>query len=78
VGGKFYKQLGGTNWVSNVLLTSVIFCGPVLGVFFCLNAFALLYRVSEGKSERSEGRVSDVLGVFSYLNTVALLYRVSR
>jgi hypothetical protein len=47
VGGKFYKQLGGTNWVSNVLLTSVIFCGPVLGVFSYLNTVAIFYRVSE-------------------------------
>jgi hypothetical protein len=46
VSGRLYKQLGGTNWVSNVLLTSVIFCGPLVLVFSYLNIVAILYRVS--------------------------------
>lgn len=44
VGGSYYKMLGGTNWVSNVLLTAVLFCGPVLVCFSFLNTVAIVYR----------------------------------
>ncbi len=47
VSGRYYKMLGGTNWVSNVLLTSSLFCGPVLAVFSYLNTVAIFYRVSQ-------------------------------
>jgi hypothetical protein len=33
-------MMGGTNWVSNVLLVSVLFCGPLLAVFSVLNTIA--------------------------------------
>ena len=33
-------MMGGTQWVSNVLLVSVLFCGPLLGVFSVLNTIA--------------------------------------
>lgn len=36
----WYKMMGGTQWVSNVLLVSVLFCGPLLGVFSVLNTIA--------------------------------------
>lgn len=45
VGGTYYKMLGGTNWVSNVALCAVLFCGPVLAVFSVLNTIAIFYRV---------------------------------
>jgi hypothetical protein len=41
--GSYYKMLGGTNWVSNVLLTSVLFCGPLLATFSFLNTVAIFY-----------------------------------
>ncbi|GIL57276.1 hypothetical protein Vafri_12531 [Volvox africanus] len=44
VSGLFYKMFGGTNWVSNVLLCTVLFCGPVLVVFAFLNTVAIFYR----------------------------------
>lgn len=44
VSGIYYKMFGGTNWVNNVLLVSVIFCGPVLATFSYLNTVAIFYR----------------------------------
>lgn len=44
VGGVFYKMLGGTNWVSNVILSSMLFCGPLIVAFSFLNTVAIIYR----------------------------------
>jgi hypothetical protein len=33
-------MMGGRQWVSNVLLVSVLFCGPLLAVFSVLNTIA--------------------------------------
>ena len=44
VAGVHYKMLGGTNWVSNVLLTAMLFCGPLLVEFSFLNTVAIVYR----------------------------------
>ena len=44
--GQYYKMFGGANWVSNVVLCSVLFCGPVLAAFSYLNTVAIFYRVS--------------------------------
>ena len=41
-----YKVMGGTNWVRNVLLTTALFCGPMLACFSFLNTVAIIYRVS--------------------------------
>ena len=40
-----YKMMGGTNWVRNVLLTTALFCGPMLACFSFLNTVAIIYRV---------------------------------
>ncbi|WIA33519.1 hypothetical protein OEZ86_006644 [Tetradesmus obliquus] len=40
VSGVWYKMMGGRQWVSNVLLVSVLFCGPLLCVFSVLNTIA--------------------------------------
>ena len=39
-----YKVMGGANWVRNVLLTTALFCGPLLVVFAFLNTVAIGYR----------------------------------
>ncbi|KAG1653817.1 hypothetical protein FOA52_001020 [Chlamydomonas sp. UWO 241] len=44
VSGLHYKMFGGTDWGSNVLLVSVLFCGPVLAIFAYLNTVAIFYR----------------------------------
>ena len=44
VSASYYKQMGGTQWVRNVLLTCVMFCGPVLGAFAVNNSIAIHYR----------------------------------
>ncbi len=44
VGGRHYKMFGGSNWVSNVMLCAVLFCGPVLVCFSFLNTVAIVYR----------------------------------
>ena len=41
-----YKVMGGTDWVRNVLLTTSLFCGPMLACFSFLNTVAIIYRVS--------------------------------
>jgi hypothetical protein len=43
VSGSYFKMLGGNNWVSNVLLTAVLFCGPLLATFSFLNTVAIVY-----------------------------------
>ena len=43
VSGIHYKKFGGTNWVNNVLLVTVLFCGPVLATFSYLNTVAIFY-----------------------------------
>lgn len=39
-----YRQMGGENWVRNVLLTTALYCGPLLVVFSFLNTVAIVYR----------------------------------
>lgn len=39
-----YRQMGGTLWVRNVLLTGSLFCGPMFVVFSFLNTVAIAYR----------------------------------
>jgi len=39
-----YRQMGGENWVRNVLLTCVLFCGPLGLLFAFLNTIAIAYR----------------------------------
>ncbi|KAH7307317.1 hypothetical protein KP509_22G054000 [Ceratopteris richardii] len=39
----FYRQLGGTNWVRNLLLTGCLFCGPLFLTFCFLNTVAIVY-----------------------------------
>merc|ERR1719424_877794 len=39
-----YRQMGGENWVRNVLLTGFLFCGPMFIVFSFLNTVAIAYR----------------------------------
>lgn len=44
--GTYYKQMEGTAWVRNILLTSVVFCGPLFLMFCVNNTVAIVYRVS--------------------------------
>lgn len=39
----FYLQLGGTNWVRNLMLTGFLFCGPLFLTFSFLNTVAIAY-----------------------------------
>jgi hypothetical protein len=43
VSGWYYKQFGGENWVSNVFLSTLLFVGPLFGVWSILNTIALIY-----------------------------------
>ena len=43
VSANTYRQMGGENWVRNVLLTCVLFCGPLGVLFSFLNTVCLLY-----------------------------------
>ncbi|EPS59962.1 hypothetical protein M569_14842, partial [Genlisea aurea] len=42
----FYRQLEGTNWVRNLLLTGGLFCGPLFLTFCFLNTVAIAYRAT--------------------------------
>ena len=44
VSANTYRQMGGENWVRNVLLTCVLFCGPLGVLFSFLNTVAIAYR----------------------------------
>ncbi|KAI5063248.1 hypothetical protein GOP47_0021795 [Adiantum capillus-veneris] len=39
----FFRQLEGTNWVRNLLLTGCLFCGPLFLTFCFLNTVAIAY-----------------------------------
>ena len=41
--GVLYKQMGGSNWVKNNILTAALFCGPLLLVFSVNNSVAWYY-----------------------------------
>nr|CAD1825100.1 unnamed protein product [Ananas comosus var. bracteatus] len=43
VAANFYRQIEGTNWIRNLLLTGCLFCGPLLATFCFLNTVAILY-----------------------------------
>ena len=43
--GSYYKQMEGSAWVRNILLTSVVFCGPLFLMFCVNNTVAIIYRV---------------------------------
>jgi hypothetical protein len=44
ISARSYKMMDGTNWVRNVLLTTALFCGPMLVTFAFLNTVAIAYR----------------------------------
>ncbi|KFM26763.1 Putative phagocytic receptor 1b [Auxenochlorella protothecoides] len=39
----YYRQMEGTKWVGNLLLTSSIFCGPLFAIFCVNNTVAIAY-----------------------------------
>ncbi len=46
VSASYYRQFEGTKWVTNLLLTCSVFCGPLLGMFAINNTVAIVYGVS--------------------------------
>ncbi|MCO5595409.1 hypothetical protein L7F22_049451 [Adiantum nelumboides] len=42
----YYRQLEGTNWVRNLLLTGCLFCGPLFLTFCFLNTVAIAYNAT--------------------------------
>jgi len=42
----FYRQLEGSNWVRNLLLTGCLFCGPLFLTFCFLNTVAIAYNAT--------------------------------
>jgi transmembrane 9 superfamily protein 1 len=43
----YYRQMEGTKWVSNLLLTCFVFCGPLFLAFSINNTVAWMYGVSD-------------------------------
>lgn len=41
--GYLYKQMGGSAWMRNALITVFFFCGPAAVIWFYLNTVAMLY-----------------------------------
>ncbi|GBG91531.1 hypothetical protein CBR_g52565 [Chara braunii] len=46
VAASYYRQLEGTNWVQNIMLTSCLFCGPLFLNFCFLNSVAIFYKAT--------------------------------
>jgi hypothetical protein len=46
----YYRQMEGTKWVGNLMLTCVVFCGPLFLVFCFNNSVAWAYGVSLSRS----------------------------
>lgn len=44
VSASYYRQMEGQKWVGNLLLTAVLFCGPLFAVFCLNNTVAIFYR----------------------------------
>ncbi|PXF45528.1 Transmembrane 9 superfamily member 3 [Gracilariopsis chorda] len=42
--GYLYKQMGGSAWVRNAMVTVFVFCGPASSIWVYLNSVALLYK----------------------------------
>ena len=83
----YYTQMEGTQWVRNILLTCITFCGPLFLMFCFNNTVAIVYRVSHPActtvsscSLSSPVNVSqDAPGCFCGCNTAsnsALLYKL--
>eukprot|EP00270_Netrium_digitus_P006730 TRINITY_DN1940_c0_g1_i2.p1 TRINITY_DN1940_c0_g1~~TRINITY_DN1940_c0_g1_i2.p1 ORF type:complete len:647 (-),score=171.95 TRINITY_DN1940_c0_g1_i2:358-2208(-) len=47
VSAHLYRQMGGENWVRNIVLTALLFCGPFFAMFFINNTIAISYRSSQ-------------------------------
>eukprot|EP00271_Cylindrocystis_brebissonii_P004202 TRINITY_DN157_c0_g2_i2.p1 TRINITY_DN157_c0_g2~~TRINITY_DN157_c0_g2_i2.p1 ORF type:complete len:611 (-),score=90.12 TRINITY_DN157_c0_g2_i2:1534-3366(-) len=47
VSAHMYRQMGGENWVRNVVLTASLFCGPFFAVFAINNTIAISYNSSQ-------------------------------
>lgn len=43
VSAHLHRQMGGDNWVRNVILTALIFCGPFCAIFALNNTVAIVY-----------------------------------
>ena len=48
VAASYYKQMEGGNWVRNLLVTCLIYCGPFFLIFCFNNTVAWIYGVSPG------------------------------
>ena len=46
VSASYYRQFEGHKWVTNLLLTCSVFCGPLLAMFAINNTVAIVYGVS--------------------------------
>jgi hypothetical protein len=44
---RLYRQLGGRDWSNNILLTTILLCGPLLLIFMYLNTVAIIYRSTQ-------------------------------
>ena len=46
VSASYYRQMEGTKWVTNLLLTCSVFCAPLFVMFAINNTVAIVYGVS--------------------------------
>lgn len=66
ISAKYYKQFGGTKWVRNVLLTTILFVGPCFLTWCVLNTIAIFYRSSAAFSFKLVAGLVGVYCVFSF------------
>nr|GMD21801.1 transmembrane 9 superfamily member 3 isoform X1 [Ipomoea batatas] len=67
----FYRQLEGTNWIRNLLLTGGIFCGPFFLMFCFLNTVAISYGVT---AAIPSGAIMVILILWIFLALPSLLF----
>lgn len=66
VSGMFYKQLGGEQWVGNVLCSTTLFVAPLLFLWAIMNTVALLYQSTAALSFRSIMIISQLYLLISF------------
>ncbi|XP_019176777.1 PREDICTED: transmembrane 9 superfamily member 3-like isoform X2 [Ipomoea nil] len=67
----FYRQLEGTNWIRNLVLTGGIFCGPFFFMFCFLNTVAISYGSS---AAIPSGAIMVILVLWIFLASPSLLF----
>jgi len=65
VSAGLYKQMGGTKWVNNIVLTGLLFPAPLTGIFSWVNSVAIAHKST---SALPFGTIMIVLSLFAFIS----------